>query len=84
VILVAMRDDDGPHLVLALEHILHVGMTMSMPSMSLSGNMRPAVHDQQLAVVLDDHHVLADLADPTQGDDSQDIWDKWAPSRQPK
>ena len=46
-------------------------MTRSMPNISSSGNIEPAVDDDDVVAVLEDVHVLADLAHPAERDDAE-------------
>jgi len=73
VILVPVRDNNGPNLVLTLENVAHVWNDDVNAQHVAFGEHQTTVHDQQFVVVFNDHHVLADLADAAEGDDSQDV-----------
>ena len=41
-------------------------MTRSTPSISSSGNITPTIDDDDIVAILDEPHILADLAQPAQ------------------
>ena len=49
------------------------GMTRSTPSMSSVGNIRPQSMAMHVVAVLEQHHVLADLAETAERDDAQGL-----------
>ena len=69
VVLVAVGQDDRLDLVGALDQVGDVGDHQVDAQHLLLGEHQAGVDDQDPAVVLDRHHVDADLAQPTEGDD---------------
>ena len=71
VVLVAVGDDDRLDVVDPLAQVAEVGQH-EVDAHHLGGReAQPAVHDDDPAVVLDDRHVLADLAQPPERQDAQ-------------
>ena len=62
-------DDDGPHPVGPLKYIAHVGDDDVNAQHVALGKHQAAVNNQQLVVVFDHQHILADVAQPSQRDD---------------
>ena len=62
VVFVAVGDDDAADLVLALLQVGDVRDDQVDPQHVLFGEHQAAVDDDDVVGVLDDHHVLADLA----------------------
>ena len=73
VVLVAVGEDDADDLVEAVPDPAEVGQDHVDARLVLLGEQHPAVDDQQLARVLEDGHVAADLAEPAEGDDAQAV-----------
>ena len=72
VVLVRVRDEEGLDLLAALLEVGHVGHDEVDAEHLLVGEHQAAVDDHDLVAVLEDVHVLADLAHPTERDDAQD------------
>ncbi len=70
MVLMAVCNDDGPYLILALKHIVHVGDDDVDAQHVAFGEHQAAVDDQQFLVVLKDHHVFPDLTDAAEGDNA--------------
>ena len=72
VVLVAVRDDDRLDRVdVARAGSVKSGRTRSMPIISAVGKRRPQSTTTIRSVVLDDRHVLADLADASEREDAE-------------
>ncbi len=71
VVLVAVREDDRLDLVEPVPDPGEVRQDHVDPGLVLLGEEHPAVDDEQLAVVLEDRHVAADLAEAAERDDAQ-------------
>ena len=72
VVLVGVRDEEGLDLVAALLEVGDVGHDEVDAEHLLVGEHQPAVDDDDLVAVLEDVHVLADLAHAAERDDAQD------------
>jgi len=70
VVLVAMGDDDAPDMLAPLEHVAHIGNDDIYPQHLILGKHEAGVDDNQVVVVLQHHHVTANLAQAAQGDDA--------------
>ena len=74
VVLVAVGEHDAPSISSSRSRIeVKSGRITSTPGWCLLGEQHAAVDDQQLAGVLEDGHVAADLAQAAQGDDPQAV-----------
>ena len=71
VVLVAVRDDDRLDVARALAQVGEVGQHEVDPDHLGRREAQPDVDDDDAAVVLDDRHVLADLAEPAERQDAQ-------------
>jgi len=72
VVFVAVGDNDGPDPILALKDVVHIGDHDINAQHVAFWEHQSAVDDQQLVVILKDHHILADLSHSPEGDDFQD------------
>ena len=73
MVLVAMGEDDAANPVFPLHEVGDVGYDQVDPRHLILGEHDTRVDDQDLALALDDRHVLADLAQPAQRDD-RNFW----------
>ncbi len=73
VVLVAVREDDPPHLVRALREVRDVRDDEVDPEHLRLGEGQPAVDHQDLVIDLDDGDVLPHLADAAERDDAQGV-----------
>ena len=71
VVLVAVREDDGLHVVEPVEDVLEVREDQVDAGLVVLGEEDAAVDDEQLALVLDDRHVASDLTEAAERDDAQ-------------
>jgi hypothetical protein len=71
VVLVAVGQHDRLDVVRALAQVGEVGQDEVDPELVGRREHQPGVDDQDAAVVLDDHHVLADLAQAAEGQDAE-------------
>ena len=71
VVLVAVGEHDRLDVVLPLAQVGEVGQHEVDPELVGGREHQPGVHDDDAAVVLDDHHVLADLTEPAQRQDPE-------------
>ena len=71
VVLVAVREDDRLHVVEPVEDGLEVREDEVDARLVVLREEHTAVDDEQLALVLEDRHVAADLAETTERDDAQ-------------
>ena len=71
VVLVAVGDHDRLEVVDALAQVGEVGQDEVDPELARGREAQADVDDHDPAVELDDHHVLADLAEPPEGQDLQ-------------
>ena len=71
VVFVAVREHDADDVVEAVLDGLEVGQDQVDAGLVLLGEEHAAVDDEQLAVVLEDGHVAADLAETAERDDAQ-------------
>ena len=71
VVLVSVRDEDGLDLVGVLDKVGDIGDDEIDAGHVLFGEQDTRVDDDCLVPVLDDHHVLADLAEAAQRDHAQ-------------
>ena len=71
VVLVRVGQHHGLDVVEAIPDVFEVGQDQVDAGLVGLGEQHPAVDDQQPAVVLEDGHVAADLAEPAQRDDAQ-------------
>ena len=69
MVLVSVGDEQSPDAVLVLDEVRHIGDHQVNAVHILVGEAHAAVDDDDLAAVLIDGHVLADLVEPSQGDD---------------
>ena len=74
MILVTVRDHEGEHVLLALHEPADVGENEVDAEHVLAGELDAAVEHHDLAAVLDRGHVLADLAEPPEGDDPYGVF----------
>ena len=74
VVLVAVRDHEGEHVLLALDQPADVGEHEVDAEHVLAGELDAAVEHDDLAAVLDRGHVLADLAEAPEGDDTYGVF----------
>ena len=72
VILVAVREDDGAHHLLAVAEVREVGQDEVDAEMLVAREREPGVDDDDRSVRLVDGHVLADLAEAAERDDPAD------------
>jgi hypothetical protein len=73
MVLVGMREDHGPDAVAALGEVRHVREDQVDAQMLVPREGQTGVDDDDLAVEVVDSHVLADLADATERNDSQGL-----------
>jgi hypothetical protein len=73
VVLVRVREDDGPDPVAALGQVADVGQDQVDAEVLVARKREPRVDDDDLAVELEHGHVLADLADPAERDDAKRV-----------
>ena len=73
VVLVGVGDDEGLDLLALVAQVVDVGHDEVDAVHLLLGEHQAAVDDDDLVGVLEDRHVLADLADAAQRDDPQDL-----------
>ncbi len=71
VIFVAVCEDDADDVIEAVLEGLEVGKDEVHSRLVLFGEEHAAVHDEDLAVELEDRHVAADLAEAPQRDDAK-------------
>ena len=71
VVLVAVGDEDAPDLVLVLDEVAHVGDDHVDAVHVVVGKAHAAVHHDDVAAVLVDGEVLADLVQAAKGNDFQ-------------
>ena len=71
VVLVAVGDDDRPQVAQPLLDVADVGDDQVDSALLLLRELAAAVEQDQVALVLDGGHVLADLADPAERDHPQ-------------
>src|ERR1700682_3356535 len=71
VVLVAVGQHDGLDLRGAVDKVADVGNDEVDPEHLLLGEHQAGVHDEDATVVLDRHHVQADLTQAAKGDDLQ-------------
>ncbi len=71
VVLVAVREDDARDLVEAPAQGAEVGEDHVDAGLALLGEEHAAVDDEQLALVLEQRHVAADVAEAAEGRDAQ-------------
>ena len=70
VILVTMGDNDPANLVSFLKKVVEIGDDIVDPEHVILGEHDAGVDDQDVVSVLDRHHVLADLSQASERDDS--------------
>ena len=73
MILVAVRDHDPTQLVDALGHVRHVGNDQIDAQHLLVGEHESGIDEHEVVAILQDHHVLADLAETAQRYDGQSL-----------
>ena len=71
VVLVAVGDEDGPQLVAVLLDVGDVRDDEVDAEHLLFGEHEAGVDDDHVVAVLEQHHVLADLAETAEGDDAE-------------
>ena len=71
VVLVAVRQHDADDVLEAVPDGAEVGQDQVDAGLVLLGEQHAAVDDEELAAVLEDRHVAADLAEPAERDDAQ-------------
>ena len=70
MVLVAVREDDADDVVEAVPDVREVGEDDVDAGLGLLGEQHAAVDDEELALVLEDGHVAADLPQTSQRDDA--------------
>ncbi len=71
VVLMPMSNDDPAHPVPVLEQVAEVGDDVVDPQHVILGEHDAGVDHQGVVAVLQDHHILADLPQTTEGDQAQ-------------
>ena len=74
MVLVAVGDEERQNVVAVLAQVGDVGQHEVDAQHLVARERKPAVDDHDLAAVLDDRHVLADLAHPAERDDLQGVF----------
>jgi hypothetical protein len=64
MILVPVRDQDGPQISQALPHVANIRNDEVDPALPFLRELAPAVDDDEIVPVLDGGHVFADLVQP--------------------
>ena len=72
VILVAVREDDGAEPLAPAAHVREIGNDVIDAGQLVVREHEPAVDRDQVLAGLDQHHVEADLAETSEGDQSDD------------
>ena len=71
MVLVAVGEEDAPHLVGLFQHIFRVGND-DVDAVHVAGGEHEAhIDDDHVIAVLQHQHVLADFTQPAQGDNAQ-------------
>ncbi len=73
MILVAVGDDDPPYPIYLIQQVTKIGDDQVNTQHVVFREHQPGVHDQDLPVVLQHHHIFADLTEAAQGDNFQEI-----------
>ncbi len=73
VILVPVCQEDGPDLILLVQQVSEIGDHQVDAQHVALWEHQPAVDDDDLLVVFQDHHILAHLAEPAEGEDAQSL-----------
>ncbi len=63
--------DDGLDLIPSVQQVSVIGDDQVDAKHIVFGKHQPSVDDENLPLALDDHHVLAHLAQPAEGNDAQ-------------
>ena len=71
MVLVAVREEDRAKALLALKYVAYLRDHEIDPQHLLFGEHEAGVHGDDRVAVLEQHHVLADLAETAQGNDPQ-------------
>src|SRR5215212_682176 len=71
MILVSVRDQDGPQIPQALPHVADIRNDEVNAALPFLRELAAAVDDDEVVPVLDGRHVLADLADSPEWDDPE-------------
>ena len=69
MVFVAVGDDDAAQLFLALQQVADIGDDQVDAQHLFLGEHQAGIDDDDVVVVLDGHHVLADFAQAAEGDD---------------
>ena len=82
VVLVPVREQHRPHRLLALGEVREIRKDQVDAEVLVTRKRKPCVDDDHLAVGFEDGHVLADLAEAAEGDDSDASrhWESLAPA----
>ena len=83
MVLVTVGDDDRLDVVGPLAQVAEVGQHEVDPEHVGGREAQPGVDDDDPAVVLDDRHVLADLAQPAERQDAESADSRWRQSSSP-
>ena len=81
MVLVPVGEHDRVDVVLAIAQVGEVREHEVDAELVRRGEHQAGVHDHYAAAVLDDHHVLADLAETAEGQDPERGWTHTAASR---
>ncbi|MPM60694.1 hypothetical protein SDC9_107546 [bioreactor metagenome] len=73
VILVAVGEHEADDVVQPIVEVIQPGQDQIDAGLVVLGEQDPTVHHQQFAVDLEDGHVSADVAEPTEWDDAQGV-----------
>ena len=71
VVLVTVGQHDGDHVIKAISDWLKVRQDQVNAGLSFLGEKDPAVHDEQLAIDVEDGHVATDFTNPAERDDAE-------------